>query len=69
MLNKGTIKYISSESSSGLIENCCEYNMKGPLGKAENIPAQPSRDPQTNGVHPSVFAKGNSFVAVPFQLH
>lgn len=68
MLNKGTIKCTSNGSSSGLIESCCEYNTKGPLGRTENVPLQPSRDPQSNGVHPSVFATGYSFVAVPCQL-
>lgn len=68
MLNKGTIKYTSNESFYSLIESCCEYKIKGPLARDDNIPLQPGCDPQSNGVHRSVFTTGNSFVAVPCQL-
>lgn len=53
-LNKGTVQYSSSASSSSLIEGCYEWYT---LGRAENAPLQHSRDPQSDGVHPSVLLR------------
>lgn len=65
ILHWKSVQYSSSVSSSGLVESCVEWHT---LGRADNAPFQSSPDPQSDGVHPSVFIMGNSFVAVPCQL-